>query len=204
MKLRRTVFAAVLAGLILAVGGTAHATPTLYPNSGTPNPVQYTFTAATTGDLLAYFAGSTASFVNEISMMVNGAATGVYGLNTQTSSYGDIFNMGSVTAGDTIVFVMRTLDGSGNPDPSIGPWYSEMILNSDGINHVYSNNYAGDSLIPAGVYVAFEDLPNGGDFNYNDESFVFTNVIASSVPEPSSLLLLGFGISSMVALRRRA
>jgi hypothetical protein len=201
MKKKSIVMAAVLAGLILAVSGTATATPSTYPNPGTPNPVLYTFTAANTGDILAYFAGSTASFTNDISMLVNGVATGVYGLENQTSLYGDVFNMGSVNAGDTIVFVMRTT----NPPTGIGPWYSEMTLNSDGINHVYSNSYAGDSLIPAGVYVAFEDLPDGGDFNYNDESFVFTNIIATSVPEPSSLLLLGFGISSaLVALRKRA
>jgi hypothetical protein len=198
MKLRRTVLTAALAGLILAVSGTANATPTAYPNSGTPNPAVYTFTAANTGSIIAYFAGSTASFVNDISMMVNGVATGVYGLPS-TSAYGASFNMGSVTAGDTIVFEMRNISPGG-----IGPWYSDMTLNSDGINHIYSNLYGGDSLVPAGVYVAFEDLPGGGDFNYHDQNFVFTNVNATGVPEPSSLLLLGFGISSaMVAFRKR-
>jgi hypothetical protein len=58
--------------------------------------------------------------------------------------------------------------------------------------------------------VAFEDLqfPNS-DFNYNDESFVFTNVGATThggVPEPAAwaLMLLGFGGVGAVLRRRVA
>jgi len=63
--------------------------------------------------------------------------------------------------------------------------------------------------IPAGIYVAFEDLDfrTGSDFNYFDDTFVFTNV--SSVPEPSTwaMMLIGFaglGFAGYRSTQRRA
>ena len=82
-------------------------------------------------------------------------------------------------------------------------------MNTDGGNHVYSTTatagqaYAGS---PAGVYVAFEDIGfPGGDYNYHDDTFVFTNTaVVSSVPEPTAwaLMLLGFGGIGFAARRR--
>ena len=77
-------------------------------------------------------------------------------------------------------------------------------MNGDGVNHVYSTSYAGGGAVPAGTYVGFEDLPSGGDFNYTDEQFVFTNV-ASSVPEPANVALMLAGVGLLgLGLRRRA
>jgi hypothetical protein len=72
-----------------------------------------------------------------------------------------------------------------------------------GHNHVYSTLYTATSPVfagvPAGTYVAFEDLPfPGADFNYDDESFVFTNTITTTVPEPSSYILLGVGLAGLM------
>jgi hypothetical protein len=124
-------------------------------------------------------------------------ATGILGLNNHTSPHGLALNFGTVNAGDTLVFEMINLSPGG-----VGPWYSDKSLNSDGVNHVYSTNFGGDIAIPAGTFVAFEDLPNGGDFNYNDETFVFTNV-STTVPEPATLLLAALGLGVMGLLMRR-
>lgn len=181
----------------LALAGAANAGTIPYPNPGVANPVDYTFTAASTGDITAYFYGSTAAYTNDLTMLVNGVATGIEGLNNHTSPYGLALDFGAVNAGDTLVFELNNISPGG-----IGPWYSDKSLNSDGVNHVYSTDFAGDGFIPAGTFVSFEDLPNGGDLNYNDEDFVFTNV-ATSVPEPTSLLLLAIGIGGLLLARRK-
>ena len=72
--------------------------------------------------------------------------------------------------------------------------------------HIYSTDviagqaYAGS---PAGTYVGWEDLPNGGDFDYNDDQYLFVNV-RSAVPEASTwlMMLAGFGGLAFAAFRR--
>ena len=202
MKQLTTTLAAALAFTFAA---SAQAAPIPYADEGTESNVQYEFRAAATGDVVAYFAGSDASYVNEIALLVNGVDTGIRGLNNQTSVYGQMLNFGLVNAGDRLVFKLVNLNPS-----NVGPFYSERSMNPDGLNHIYSASYGGDNKIAAGIAVGFEDQLNGGDFDYNDENFVFVNVAnATDVPEPASIALLlagaaGFGVSRRAKRARKA
>lgn len=174
-----------------------------YQNSGEENIDLYTFTATSSGQINAYFYGSSAGYTNTLSLLVNGVVTpetsaGV--LNNHTSSIGDFVNLGFVNAGDVLTFQLNVLT-TGNT------WYSDMSLNTDkGTNHVYSTSFSGDTShnIPSGTLVGFEDLRRGGDFDYDDEVFVFTNLNVSPVPEPEAYVMLLIGLIWVsFTLRRR-
>jgi hypothetical protein len=102
---------AALAVTLLAAGA-AQAAPVPYGTPGLENKTTYTFNAAADGDLIAYFAGSNASYTNEIGLLVNGVDTGVYGLNNHASVYGDSLDFGAVNKGDLLVFILKVLDPS--------------------------------------------------------------------------------------------
>jgi hypothetical protein len=119
--------------------------------------------------------------------------------------------LGSVNAGDSLVFVLHNLslglDAYSNPSLNV-PYDDD---GSVGHNHIYSTSYTATSpvfgTVPVGTYVAFEDIPFPlSDFNYDDESFVFTNVsTVSSVPEPETyaMLLAGLGLLGFAGRRRK-
>lgn len=192
------------------IAGTTNAawaapTPTIpYGNPGTYNPVEVSFTAAATGDIVATFIGkSNALYENEVGLLDNGVLTSAgFGLDNRTSNNSSTFDMGHVQKGDTLVFVMDNL--------SLGKLlYSDASMNtaydlsSDtlGHNHVYASPYYDASY----TYVGFEDqrFPSA-DFNYDDSAFLFTDVaIAPAVPEPQTPALLFAGLAAIGALARR-
>jgi hypothetical protein len=233
-----TVGVAALA-LMIGTANIARADLIPYPNVGTLNPVIYTFTATSAGNITAYFSGADAGYNSVVGMLVNGVSTGITGLPDKTSTIGQSLVLGSVNAGDVLTFELinnspiNPAEGNNTTgliaysDPTRNAPYDSSIGGPTvGHNHVYSTAYTRTSdlinsdpklsiplsaNIPVGTYVAFEDIPIPGDstsfpdYDYNDESFIFTDVTTKTgVPDASSsLTLLGIAFTGIGLLRRR-
>jgi hypothetical protein len=188
-------------GLVLAIAATlsasspALAVPDVYPTPGVESTTGGLFSAAISGTLYGYYTGAAGGFTNLAGARINGVDT-LTGLNNQTSAYGDRFNFGTVNPGDSLIFFIDVLDTGRR-------FYSDPALNFDRVNHTWTKVYGGDSFVPAGFNLAFEDLDFGGDFNYFDHSFVI-GIDQASVPEPDSwaLLIVGFGVAG-ISMRYR-
>jgi hypothetical protein len=188
-----------LACILLSTGSSAlFADQIPYANVGTIAPT-VALTATSTGPVTGYFYSASAGDTDYVGLLdVN---TGIFSgwlFDNQTPGADTPQVFLNVNAGDTlIVGVFNTnLNQIFANDPS----YS-----ADGVNHAYITSFSGDKGIPAGIFVGMEDLPNGSsDFDYNDDTFVFTNVSdPPAVPEPGSLALLGTGVLSAAGLIRR-
>jgi hypothetical protein len=159
------------------------------------------FNAVETGDLVGYFSGSSAAYENQIGVIVNGVQLGGYGLDDHSSTVGQSVNFGHVNAGDNIVFTLNVLSEGYK-------LYSNTALNSDHMDHTYATVFSGQTsggaMIPAGVYLGFEDqLATISDLDYNDEDVVFSNVGMTANPEPMSFVLFGTGLLALGLFRRK-
>lgn len=189
-----------------------------YADVGQQNADTYTFTATATGAVNAYFAMPTSALYAEaVELVDNGVATNNFVLINHSSSPGQEVLLGNVRQGDRLSFNLLVYTsgtyGSG-PSYMLSSTASQNLKANGGVDssgngeHIYSTSYTQGgglvSSIPNGTYVAFEDLlAPGADFNYADESYVFTNVAESSdVPEPASASLLAFTATAFIARRR--
>jgi len=205
-----------LGGVLLAVAAHAwacfvsgaQAASIPYPDPGTMNPVTYTFTATATGNVTAYFYGFQGAIYTDSIGMIDGATTNPYGLPNQSSSVGESFNLGNVTAGDVLTFYLNVVTGGANnlqnytlySNPALNPYVPPVTppggVNYKGDNQVYAAAFSGDLALslPAGVFLAFED---GTGYNYLAEEVVLTNVSFTATPLPAALPLFATGIGGL-------
>src|SRR5262249_12035039 len=132
MFLQRTVVVAAAIAFGLVAAKPAHADFIPYPNSGSYNVTTYAFTAAASGDIVAYIVGGFgAGYVNQLGLPKNGVDTGIYWSDNHGSVFGDALNFGAVNAGDSLVFVLKNLTLLADQPGRQGYAYSNPALNVD-------------------------------------------------------------------------
>ncbi len=147
------------------------------------------------GNVTATFQGSNAGYISSLYL-------GNTRIFTSNQATGTTFNLGNFTAGTELNFRLK-VHNTGHS------FYSgHASKNKDGVAHAIVN----DSFGNGETLVSFEDLLGGGDRDYNDLMFSFSNTEAGDPtetpdkglvhsPEPSTVILLGSGIAGLAALR---
>lgn len=147
------------------------------------------------GTITATFEGSDAGYDSLLGLVVTSPSyTSPLIFPNHSTAAGTTYTFGSFAAGTPLDFQLHVVTTG-------DIWHTGPASNnSDGIIHA---NVIFNWTSPGRTFVGFEDLRGGGDGDYNDHMFSFTNV-APTVPEPETyaMLLAGLGLLGFMARRR--
>jgi len=146
------------------------------------------------GEVTITFAGSSAGYTSTLYL----GETALFSTNSLT---GSTLSLGTFTAGTELDFRLEVQNTGMVFFTGIG------ANNIDGVAHAIVENIAEGSTM-----VGFEDLYGGGDRDYNDLVFEFSNTTTEdntvqgeliSNPEPATIVLFGTGLLGLGAWRLR-
>ena len=121
-------------------------------------------------DVKIYFIHEGAGFRNQLKLTTTGATfkeglvfvDGSQGGGEQQLRKGDYVSVGNIAAGTTLDFALLA---NGYQNDNFYTYYANVALNPDRLQHVIAYEYQGYLIL------AWEDLYNGGDKDYNDIVF---------------------------------
>ena len=147
-----------------------------------------TFKVVNDGEVGAYFVGANAGYENRMTANFSDPTMDAPFISNRSAT-GSYFSFGNHLAGSDVVFVNNVID--------TGDWfYSITDFNDDSLPHMlYSsfNLFAGTPRSIPVLLIGFEDIYGLGDRDFNDNVVLFTN-ISAAVPEPSTYIMLLFGL----------
>lgn len=180
------------AALALTLGVSAAAEAATYTGPGI---LGARVTAKYTGNIAVTYLGKiTANLISQL-YLKKADGSSVLLFDNSVDPVGKTINIGSYTAGQLLNFYIIVSPGTRYPFT----WSTGAASNNvDNKIHAVVEELANDV-----TKLGFEDIYNGGDADYNDVMFQFSNTYATPIPVPAGGALLATGLVGLAALRRR-